>query len=54
MRNLEASDWLERPVLDEIVRKDKPGSGQDLLRLSDFKLKAAQTQIKKPEEEESS
>ena len=22
MRNLEASDWLERPVLDEIVRKD--------------------------------
>ena len=52
MRNLEASDWLERPVLDEIVRKDKGGSGTGLLRLSDFKLKAGQTQIKKEKEGE--
>ena len=47
MRNLGASDWMQRPVLDEIVRKDKPGTGQDILRLSDFKLKGAQAQIKK-------
>ena len=55
MRNLDASDWLERPVLDQIVRdKAGAGSGSDLLRLSDFKLKAAQKQIKKETEEESS
>ena len=53
MRNIEASQWMDRPVLDEIVRKDKPGiAGQDLLRLSDFKLKAAQTKIKKDGEDE--
>ena len=48
MRNIDASDWMERPTLEEIVRKGKPGSnGEELLRLSDFKLKAAQTTIKK-------
>ena len=53
MRNIEASPWLDRPVLDEIVRRNKPAiPGQDLLRLSDFKLKASQTKIKKEGEDE--
>ena len=52
MRNIEASPWLDRPVLDEIVRRNNPPTaGQDLLRLSDFKLKASQTKIKKESEE---
>jgi len=52
MRNIEASPWLDRPVLDEIVRRKQPATaGQDLLRLSGFKLKASQTKIKKEGED---
>ena len=55
MRNIEASDWMERPTLEEIVRKGKPGSeSEDLLRFSDFKLKAAQTKINKEGEGDTS
>ena len=52
MRNIEASPWLDRPVLDEIVRRKQPTTaGQDLLRLSGFKLKASQTKIKREGED---
>lgn len=55
MRNIEASNWMERPTLEEIVRKGKPGSeAEDLLRFSDFKLKAAQTKINKEGEGDTS
>ena len=54
MRNIESSEWMENPVLDEIVRRKPGGGGDDLLRLSDFKLKAAQMTIKKETEEDSS
>ena len=54
MRNIESSEWMENPVLDEIVRRKPGGGGDDLLRLSDFKLKAAQMTIKKESEEDSS
>ena len=48
MRNIEASEWMERPMLQEIVRKGKPGAGEKyLLRLSDFKLRAAQMNLMK-------
>ena len=54
MRNIESSEWMENPVLDEIVRRKPGGGGDDPLRLSDFKLKAAQMTIKKESEEDSS
>lgn len=55
MRNIEASEWMERPMLQEIVRKGKPGAGEKyLLRLSDFKLRAAQMNLMKEGEGDTS
>jgi len=53
MRKLEASPSLENPSLLEIKRApEKKKGGNELLRLSDFKMTVAQTRQKKPGEAE--
>jgi type IV pilus assembly protein PilN len=51
MRQLDASEWLEDPALQEVKREKAKDSGEDI-RLSSFSLNIKQTEQKKPTEDE--